>query len=50
MTDHTVDGVTGVYPSELAVTCSWFTLRSARWRRRPAPLSRSGPKSTPLAG
>jgi len=30
MTDHTVEGVTGVYPSELAVTCSWFTLRSAR--------------------
>jgi hypothetical protein len=29
MTDHTVEGVTGVYPSEPAVTCSWFTLRSA---------------------
>lgn len=48
MTDHTVEGVTGVYPSEPAVTRSSFTLRSDGYAATACPLPRSGSKSTRL--
>jgi hypothetical protein len=50
MTDHTVEGATGVYRSEPAVTCSFFTLRSAQCAATACSLPRSGPKSTRLTG
>jgi hypothetical protein len=50
MTDHTVEGVTGVYPSEPAVTCSWFTLRSARCAATGCSPAAIRPKSIRLAG